>query len=30
MQERLDHWKAAPELMQSVLQLEKPAAESGL
>ena len=30
MQERLNHWKAAPELMQSVLQLEKAAAESGL
>lgn len=30
MQERLDHWTAAPELMQSVLQLEKAAAESGL
>lgn len=30
MQERLDHWTVAPELMQSVLQLEKAAAESGL
>lgn len=30
MQERLDYWKAAPDLMQAVLNMEQTAANSGI